>query len=113
MNTLFTYIKAIHNQESAVSIISKTINKECYIDDGIEVDGQETTYFFDNGATIRHKIERDNVLSEQICEECWITYEVIDANRLSIRPRRKVFYNTCQESFWMKVQAASKRDLTE
>jgi len=104
MNTLFAYIKAIHDQESDVSI-AKTRNKtNSYLDGDIEVNEKETTYYYDNGVVIRYKIERDNAPSELLCEECWISYEVVDSGQQLIKPRRKTFHNTCQETFWLKMQ---------
>lgn len=114
MNTLFTYIKAIHNQESEdaiVNIVNKESKSDAYVDVGIdgdiEVSEYEATYHYDNGVMIRHKIERDNAPSELLCEECWISYEVLDSAGQAIKPVRKTFYNSCQEDFWLKMQSGS------
>ncbi|PSW05474.1 hypothetical protein [Photobacterium lipolyticum] len=104
MNTLLTYIKAIHKKQTSVSIINKHTKTSSYIDDEIEVNEKETTYYFDNGVVIRYKTERDNVPSELLCEECWISYEVVDLGQQMITPLRKIFHNTCQETFWLKMQ---------
>jgi len=113
MNTLVTYIKAIHNQGSdLVSVVNKDIKSEVYIDVGVDVGGggvievseYEATYRYDNGVMIRHKVERDNAPCELVCEECWISYEVLDSAGQEIKPFRKTFYNSCQEAFWLKMQ---------
>ncbi|WP_299797391.1 hypothetical protein [uncultured Shewanella sp.] len=115
MNTLFTYIKAIHSQESEaelVSIVNKKSQSDSYIDAGVDAGGGglievsefEATYHYDNGVVIRHKVERDSAPSELLCEECWISYEVLDFAGLEITPFRKTFYNSCQEEFWLKMQ---------
>ncbi len=117
MNTLFTYIKAIHNQESEagiVNIVNKEAKSDSYIDAGvdgwgggvIEVSEYEATYHYDNGVVIRHKVERDNAPSELLCEECWISYEVLDSAGKAIKPGRKTFHNSCQETFWLKMQSS-------
>ncbi|QYK14832.1 hypothetical protein K0I63_01305 [Shewanella rhizosphaerae] len=106
MNTLFTYIKAIHHQASDVAIIDKLTKTNRYCDDGVQSNEEETSYRFDNGVVIRHRVERDNAPSELLCEECWISYEVIDSAQYSITPCRKTFHNACQESFWLKMQAS-------
>jgi len=104
MNTLFTYIKAIHGQETKASIVNEQAKTNSYHDGDIEVNEKETTYYYDNGVVIRYKIERDNAPSELLCEECWISYEVVNSGQQEIKPRRKTFHNTCQESFWLKMQ---------
>lgn len=103
MNTLASYIKAIHNQTSVVSVVSESHKAGGYIDEGIEVNEVEKTYHFDNGVVIKHKVEQDNLSSDQLCDECWISYDVMDFNQLTITPQRKIFYNRCQESFWLKM----------
>ncbi|WP_019616947.1 hypothetical protein [Psychromonas ossibalaenae] len=104
MNILFTYIKAIHLQESSVAIINKVTKTNCYTDDEIEVNEKETIYHFDNGVVICYKTETDNAPCELLCEECWISYEVLDSCQQKITPLRKIFHNSCQESFWLKMQ---------
>ncbi len=104
MNTLYTYIKAIKNQQSGVSITHQHAKAHSYMDDGVEVSESVTTYHYDNGVVIRCRVERDNYPTELACEECWISYEVIESAQQSIRPSRKVFHNACQESFWLKMQ---------
>lgn len=106
MNNLFTYIKAIHGHETNALIANEHMRKNSYTDDGVEINEMETTYYYDNGVVIRYKIERDNVPTEQLCEECWISYEVLDSGPQQITPVRKIFYNSCQESFWLKMQAS-------
>lgn len=116
MNTLFTYIKAIHSQESEaelVNIINKETKSDAYLDAGVdgggggvvEVREYEATYHYDDGVVVRHKIERDSAPSELQCEECWISYEVIDSAGQEIKPFRKTFYNSCQEEFWLKMHS--------
>ncbi len=104
MHTLITYINAIHQQKSVVSIINKSTKTNSYLDDEIEVNEMETIYYFDNGVEIRHKTEQDNAPSDLLCEECWISYEVIEPGQQQITPLRKTFCNACQEAFWLKMQ---------
>lgn len=39
------------------------------------------------------------------CPECWIEWQVIDSAGLVVQPMRKQFYNLCQQSFWLAMQA--------
>lgn len=39
------------------------------------------------------------------CPECWIEWQVIDNAGLAVQPMRKQFYNLCQQSFWLAMQA--------
>ncbi|BAJ01938.1 hypothetical protein [Shewanella violacea] len=109
MNSLFTYIKAIKDQKAKVSIVIKHAKTSRYTDGDIEVSEKETRYHYDNGVVIQCKIERDNSPSEGVCEECWISYEVINSGQQSIRPSRKTFINTCQETFWLKMQSCAQK----
>lgn len=104
MHSLITYINTIHQHKTAVTIIDKSTKTNSYIDDEIEVNETETTYYFDNGVKILHKREQDNAPSEQLCEECWISYEVLESGQQQITPLRKTFCNSCQEAFWRKMQ---------
>lgn len=106
MHTLFTYIKAIHNQPTSAIIVDKSAKTNNHIEDGFEICEQEKTYYFHDGVIIRYLSEQDNAPSELVCAECWISYEVLDAQQLPIKPLRKNFHNHCQESFWMKMQQA-------
>ena len=107
--SLITYIKAIHHQQTSVSISGRESYTRHYTDGEAEITTIEEVFRFNNGVVIRYAIEQDNVPSgpEVMCEECWISYEVADAGALEIRPVRKVFSHRCQESFWLKIQAGS------
>ncbi|EPI0663426.1 hypothetical protein [Klebsiella quasipneumoniae] len=39
------------------------------------------------------------------CPECWIDWLVIDSAGLEVKPMRKQFYNLCQQTFWLAMQA--------
>lgn len=39
------------------------------------------------------------------CPECWIDWLVIDSAGTEVKPMRKQFYNLCQQSFWLAMQA--------
>ncbi len=105
---LSTYVAAIHQHPSPFSISNKTVDKSCWQDQDFEVCKEVTTYYFDNRAVIRRTVEQDNFPSEAICAECWITYEVISTGDtgIDINPKRKVFENTCRESFWLAYHTA-------
>lgn len=106
MDQLISYIKAIHKQVSPVSIVGSSTSDERYMDGDIEVEVSENIFHFDNGVVMRYSTEKDNASSEAVCEECWITYDVIESAQQQISPLRKTFTNPCQESFWLKMQIA-------
>jgi len=106
MDKLITYVNAIHDLPSQVSIIGQTIETESWLDQGFEVKKEQTEYVFNNGVVIRRLIEQDQFPAELACAECFIRYEVVSsAPSLSVRPARKNFNNTCRESFWMKYHS--------
>lgn len=103
MEKLSTYVAAIHQQASPLSISGKTVEKSSWQDQGFEVSKEITDYHFDNGAVIRRTVEQDNFPNEAACVECWITYEVISSGDTvaGINPPRKIFENACREAFWL------------
>lgn len=105
MNSLASYIRCIHNQPSHLVIRHQSSQQECYLDDGIEISERQSFYYFENGVVIRYDVEQDSAPSDQACQECWISYEVIEQGEQRVRPASKTFYNACQQSFWLKMQA--------
>lgn len=105
MKNLYTYICAIGEKSAKLSLLSEDAKLHEYIDDGILITNLEKTYYFDNGVVLKYQCETDNILSEDVCQECWINYEILDANGIDISPMQKNFYNSCQEAFWLKVQS--------
>ncbi|WP_108652708.1 hypothetical protein [Dongshaea marina] len=104
MNRLLSYIKAIHQPTLSLHVLRQDSSTNSYLDDEIRVHEQQTLYYFENGVVIRYLVERDDQPSEQICEECWISYEVVEPAQLSITPTCKRFHNRCQEKYWLKIQ---------
>ncbi len=108
MNNLSSYIHCIQNQSSVLTICQHSTELNRYLDDGIEISEQHSLYHFDNGVVISYRLERDDTLDDdQQCEECWISYEVVEQGGQRIRPASKSFYNACQQSFWLKMQTFS------
>ncbi len=110
MDELSTYIRAIHQRNPSLTVRSQDTAKNSYQDGDIEVNKVETLFTFDNGVVLCYSVERDdasldssNGVNQLVCEECWISYEVIDGAEQVIRPRRKIFYNACQEKFYIKL----------
>lgn len=105
MNQLFTYIEAISNSEGAVNVLSNSTTDLSYIDQGVRVNNIENMITFSDGVVIKHSVEFDEVKpSDEVCAECWITYEVIESIIGEITPMKKMFTNKCQESFWLRIQ---------
>lgn len=104
MNQLITYIKAIHRQPGQATITRQQSEHYSEHDEsGTLIQHQQTTYWFANGVVICHQREQDHVPSEQLCAECWISYQVV-ISHMPITPPRKLFHNPCQEAFWLKMQ---------
>ncbi|ELR64294.1 hypothetical protein C942_02876 [Photobacterium marinum] len=109
MQELSTYIRAVHQCNELLSVVKQQTETNSYQDGDIEVNRAETLFTFDNGVKLRYSVERDDstdepeVNNDLVCEECWISYEVIDGAEQVIRPRRKIFYNACQEKFYLKL----------
>ncbi|MCD9453116.1 hypothetical protein LVB00_04690 [Klebsiella pneumoniae] len=47
------------------------------------------------------------------CPGCWIDWQVIDAAGQEINPMRKQFYNLCQQSFWLAMQAGGEDETSD
>ncbi|AIJ10018.1 MULTISPECIES: hypothetical protein [Edwardsiella] len=39
-----------------------------------------------------------------VCPECWIKWEVLNAEEVGITPRYKSFISECQQNYWLKQQ---------
>lgn len=108
MDTLYTYVAAIHGRPGTPLASAHAVEKSSWHDQGFEVTREVTDYRFENAVLIRRTIEQDHFPGALACAECWITYEVIAAeNRIGgIQPMRKVFENACRESFWLAYHMA-------
>lgn len=106
MNKLATYISAIKNDTPDKLVSERLLTEDRVQDDGVVTAYTEQTVRFVNGVTIQQSIEMDleNADHTTACRECWISYEVIsEPADLNILPKRKVFVNECQETFWLKI----------
>ncbi|WP_350225420.1 hypothetical protein [Vibrio parahaemolyticus] len=106
MNNLFTYISAMKGEPGGLSIVEKVLNKQTSEEDGILTENSELFVKFNNGVAVRKLTERELSvhITESVCEECWISYEVTEQpSTLNIAPKKKNFTNQCQESFWLKI----------
>ncbi|MZI95662.1 hypothetical protein F9817_20990 [Vibrio sp. CAIM 722] len=103
MTSLFDYIAAVKSQPSSVFI--STVEHNTVDDSDGDVPEEESWYRFTNGALIRQQVEFDEpVNDDQVCQECWISYEVMEQPQSAdITPRKKIFTNRCQETFWIKM----------
>ena len=68
------------------------------------------TWLFNDGVILKcvEEIETEHYDNDAQCPEHWITWEVIELNNQQISPHRKEFFNLCQQTFWLKMQLASK-----
>ena len=103
LNHLATYVDLIHGgQADGVALCDH--QSDLSQQEGVE---EETgIYRFHNGVVIRYQREQDltPVEDDQQCAECWLSYEVQEAAGRKIWPTRKVFYNHCQLTFWLRIQ---------
>jgi len=111
VNRLSTYLKAIHGSCTTVSVADRKIDSTSYLDNGVQVNLTETLLRFNNGVVVKHTVERDESSpAGPYCQECWITYEVIETCGHEKSPQRKIFTSTCREAFWLKMQENRMRD---
>lgn len=106
MNNLFTYISAMKEEHDGLSIVSKVLNKQTFEEDGILMENSELFVKFNNGVAVRKltELELSGHITDAVCEECWISYEVTEQpSALNIAPKKKNFTNQCQELFWLKI----------
>jgi len=106
MNNLFTYILALKESISGLTIIEQVSNENNIEEDGVLIEKNEVIVKFDNGVTLRKQIEYDHIgtMSDEVCSEYWIDYDVISQpENVRITPNKKSFTNECQEIFWLKI----------
>ncbi|BDM65973.1 hypothetical protein NFHSH190041_34250 [Shewanella sp. NFH-SH190041] len=112
MNQLYSYISAINQLPSVVSIDHQQQQQQCHTDSIGSLTETDTLYHFNNGVTVRCQIEQEDPAtadSLQSCPECWISYHIGDSAGLNIHPASKQFYNRCQQTFWLKMQSAQQK----
>ncbi|SQI35644.1 Uncharacterised protein [Leminorella richardii] len=105
--SLVAYARGLDKPTSDIYVEKKAIRRDSYQESGVKVDVCEETYRFCDGVVLRRLIEIDDVCaaleSEGVCAECWISYEVLDSAGIDIQPKCKVFSNTCQMRFWLRM----------
>lgn len=104
MHQLYTYLCAIHAMPSSVKAVNKTETIDRFHEGENIIIEREILYTFNNGVQILYKIESDTFQSDDVCHECWISYDVVHDGGYAISPKKKRFYNRCQENFWLKMQ---------
>ena len=99
MIDLAYYVNAIKSGKEVICI-----QESCECDDLAEVETITMEWRHDSGVVIRCTNELEATQHpNDVCPECWICWEVIDAAGQEIRPMKKNFYNVCQESFWLSM----------
>ncbi|MFV6639990.1 hypothetical protein ACNPIO_17455 [Klebsiella pneumoniae] len=67
-----------------------------------------------SGVVIQRRYELEIAQQDSTsCPECWIDWQVIDAAGQEINPMRKQFYNLCQQSFWLAMQAGGEDETSD
>ena len=106
MERLFSYISAIEGAPSPVSLVDRVHHLRDHSDELAEVRVTQSLYRFSNGVELLHRREQEQQQSDdQLCAECWISYQVLNNNGFAITPSQKSFSNVCQQRFWLKMQA--------
>ncbi|MDC0610389.1 hypothetical protein OAP63_06615 [Vibrio sp.] len=105
MENLSCYVLSLQHPVSDLKLINLETENTRYFDDGVWIESSSELATFSNGVVLRKQQEIDHEDNpEVVCDECWICYEVISApDQLNITPKKKVFTNRCQESFWLKM----------
>ncbi|EMO1984860.1 hypothetical protein [Citrobacter freundii] len=99
MINLAYYVNAIKNGKEVIFI-----QEHWEQDDLAQVETVSMEWLHDSGVMIRCTNELEAIQgAHNVCPECWICWEVIDAAGQEIRPMKKSFYNVCQESFWLSM----------
>lgn len=99
MIDLAYYVNAIKNGKEVICIQEQWVQ-----DDLAEVETIAMEWLHDSGVVIRCTNELEAIQHpNDVCPECWICWEVIDAAGQEIRPMKKNFHNVCQESFWLSM----------
>ena len=102
MTDLAFYIRAVKNN-TAVVCLEQRQEKDLLA----EVESHYSLWRHDSGVTLRCIRENELVAeTENVCPECWILWEIVDACGQTIRPLKKQFHNACQEAFWLQRQHA-------
>jgi len=96
MHQLYTYLCNIHSQPSMMHVVSKTESIERISDGGDVIEEHEIFYVFNNGVKILYKMEFDMFQPDDVCYECWISYEVVHDSGYAVSPQKKQFYNRSQ-----------------
>ncbi|WP_028110764.1 hypothetical protein [Ferrimonas futtsuensis] len=110
MERLFSYIGATQGWPSPVSLEGTAHRLIDHDDDLAEVRVKESLYRFSNGVELLYRCEQEQQQSDdQLCAECWISYQVLNNNGFAITPSQKSFSNVCQQRFWLKMQAGQQR----
>ncbi|HDN2513660.1 hypothetical protein ACBQ54_03900 [Providencia vermicola] len=50
------------------------------------------------------EIEIAEFTCDSQCPERWIIWQLVEENGLKIFPKRKEFFNICQQNFWLKMK---------
>ncbi|EBD5983455.1 hypothetical protein QAA20_004128 [Salmonella enterica] len=105
MHRLYTYLCAIHALPSSVKTVNKTETLERFSEGENMIEEREILYVFNNDVQILYRMESDTFQSDDVCRECWVSYDVVHDGGYAISPQKKQFYNRCQENFWLKMHA--------
>lgn len=101
MSNLADYIRAMKNGKNVICI--EDVRER---DEMAEVEISKITWRHDSGVIIRCTCEYEwGQHSSDVCPECCIKWEVVDAADQHISPWEKTFHNACQESYWLKVNS--------
>lgn len=93
------YIHAVKNNVAVVCLEDRHVQ-----DTLAEVESTSALWRHESGVTLRQICEQEMLPdSDNVCPECWISWEVVEDNGKAIWPRKKQFYNVCQEAFWLAM----------
>ena len=93
----------------AIGSDDRIIDKSSSIDEQAEVALTNTQWQFPDGVVLTlYKETELTPSSEEACHSCFISWSAITPENNDIHPKQKIFYNECQQKFWLKVALASQ-----
>ncbi|HFZ8993375.1 TPA: hypothetical protein ACIPUI_000437 [Citrobacter freundii] len=103
MTDLSFYVSAIKANRNVICL-----EKDNETDRLAEIEKTTEIWRHESGVVVQYSRETESVsvLNDNlanVCPECWISWEILDAAGQHIRPAKKHFHNACQESFWLKM----------
>ncbi len=110
--TLWNWLlwSGISSGSGTLNVWRSIVNK----DNEAEAEWEIARWRHRSGVVIQRRYELEIAQQDSAsCPECWIDWQVIDAAGQEVNPMRKQFYNLCQQSFWLAMQAGGEDETSD